>query len=204
LSEKQDSYAKMNKLNPKQEAFVEAYLRLQNGRKAYKEVYDKAGRMSDVVADASASESLRKPWVKAALRARQEQIRALNPVCTVEELAEGWSDDIKLDIAELVDERGNVKNPKDLSPRARRLIQGVKITETITGQQIIEYKLPDRQRARVELGKRIEFYPAEKIEHSGVITTKVDINDADRELLRRGIDASINKLMEGPHGAKSA
>lgn len=198
-------------LNPKQSDFVEAYLRLQNGRRAYKEVYDKHGIMSDLAADAHASRLVSNGKVLEEIRKRQAQIQALSPVCTVEELAEGWSDDIRLDLGELVDENGTFKSPKDLSPKVRRLIQGVKIKESIVeveggaGQVLnrwIEYKLPDRQKARQELGKRIDFYPAEKVEHSGTVTTKMELTDSDRELAQKLIDAAARAMMEEGGDAK--
>jgi hypothetical protein len=168
-----------NKLTLKQEAFIEAYLRLGNGRQAYREVYDKTGKMSDNVACSAASRMLNLVKVSEALKARKKAIQALNSVCTVEELAEGWSDDIRFDLGELVDEHGTFKSPKDLSPKARLLLQGVKIKESIVEEEggartvvnrWTEYRLPDRQRARIELGKRLNFYPADKVEHSGEIT----------------------------------
>ena len=45
-------------------------------------------------------------------------------------------------------------------------------------ERYFAFKLPDRQKARVELGKRIGFYPAEKIEaavnHVAQITPEQD------------------------------
>ena len=167
-------------LTLRQEAFIEAYLRLQNGRKAYKEVYDKAGVMKDNVADVGASKTLSIGKVREALNARKEEIQALNPVCTVEELAEGWSDEIRFDLAELVDEHGTFRNPKDLSQTARTVLKGLKIKESIVESEggantvlnrWIEYQLPDRQNARKELGKRIGFYPAEKVELGETLTS---------------------------------
>jgi hypothetical protein len=175
------------RLTLKQQAFVEAYLRLQNGGKAYKEAYDKTGTMSANMAYVGAYENLRRPKILEAIKARQEAFRALSLVSTVEELAEGWTDDIRFDLGELVDEHGMFKSPKDLSSKTRRLIQGVKIRESIVEEEggsrtvlnrWIEYKLPDRQKARIELGKRIGFYPAEKSEqtvfHTLAITPEQD------------------------------
>ena len=88
---------------------------------------------------------------------RSKQIQSLSTVCTIEELAEGWTDEIRFDIGELVDDEGNLKNPKDLSPKAKKLVQSLKLKDGL-----IEYKLPDRQKAKVELGKRLGFYPPEK------------------------------------------
>jgi phage terminase small subunit len=154
-------------LTPKQEAFVEAYLRLQNGGAAYKQAYDKTGQMSDNVAYVGASNLLRIPKIQEALKARKKALQALNSVCTVEELAESWSDEIRFDISELMDENGAFKSPKDLSPKVRRLIQAVKFKERIIEMEggkrkivtrWLEYKVMDRQRAAIELGKRIGFY----------------------------------------------
>jgi hypothetical protein len=193
------------RLTLKQETFVEAYIRLQNGYKAYKEVYDKEGKLTDNSAYSAASRMLRKVKILEAIKTRKEEIRALNSVCAIEELAEGWSDEIRFDLGELVDEHGIFKSPKDLSPKIRRLIQGIKIKESIVEEEggsrtvlnrWIEYKLPDRQRARIELGKRIGFYPAEKVEHSGLVVTNLELTEDDRGLLRRAIDGSIRKLME--------
>ena len=64
-----------HRLTSKQQAFVEAYLRLQNGRKAYKEVYDKCGKMSDAVADAAAARMLRFVKVYEAIKARQKSLK---------------------------------------------------------------------------------------------------------------------------------
>ena len=55
---------------------------------------------------------------------------------------------------------------------------------------------PTLQKARIELGKRIGFYPAEKVEHPGMVATKLELTDEDRVSLRKAIDSSINKLME--------
>ena len=79
----------MRRLTPRQEAFVEAYLRLQNGTQAYKVAYDKTGKMTDKVAGAAAARLLGKVKVQEALKARKEALQAINAVCTVEELAEG-------------------------------------------------------------------------------------------------------------------
>lgn len=158
----------MPELTLKQQAFVDAYLRLRNGTAAYKEVY---GTKSDNAAAVGACLNIRKPNVSKAIQQRREELEALNPICTVEELAEGWSDDIRLDLGELVDEHGAFKSPKDLPKKIRRLIQGVKIKESIVEEEggakmvlnrWIEYKLPDKQKARIELGKRVGFYPDEK------------------------------------------
>jgi hypothetical protein len=202
---KRKTTKKLPPLSQKREEFIEAYLKLQNGGQAYKSVYAKTKPMSDNVARVNASQLLTFPNVREAIAERKRQIEALNPVCTVEELAEGWSDDIRLDLGELVDENGTFKSPKDLSPKVRRLIQGVKIKESIVEveggagtvlNRWIEYKLPDRQKARVELGKRVDFYPAEKVEHSGVITTKLELTDQDREMAQKLIDAAARALME--------
>jgi hypothetical protein len=98
---------------------------------------------------------------------KREGVNRLRP-----ELAEGWSDEIRFDLGELLDEHGIFKSPKDVSPKTRRLLQRVKIKGTIVKEggarmlieRYVDYKLPDRQKARIELGKRIGFYPAEKSE----------------------------------------
>jgi len=178
-------------LTLRQEAFIEAYLRLQNGTKAYQEVYKridpKTGEgivPNDNVAAVKAHELVRNGKIQEALKARREAMQALNPVCTVEELAEGWSDDIRFDLAELVDEHGTFRNPKDLSLKARTVLKGLKIKESVVEEdggsktvlnRWVEYQLPDRQNARKELGKRIGFYPPDKLEIgenlSGVLAT---------------------------------
>ena len=104
----------------------------------------------------------------------------------------------------MFDERGYFKSPKDLSPKTRRLLQGVKVRETIVKQEgsqtiierCVEYKLPDRQKARIELGKRIGFYPAEKRELTGNVSVTLAFTDEDRALARKVIDQGIKKLME--------
>jgi hypothetical protein len=95
----------------------------------------------------------------------------------------------------LVDEHGTFKSPKDLSPKIRRLIQGIKIKESIVEEEgdsntvlsrWMEYKLPDRQKARIELGKRIGFYPAEKVEHA--ITHTVAITPEQDAMAQKLLD----------------
>jgi hypothetical protein len=198
------------RLTFKQQQFVEAYLRLQNGRKAYKEAYDKTGKMSDNAADAHASRLVRVGKVSDAIKGRQEAIQALNPVCTVEELAEGWAEDIRFDLAELVDENGTFKSPKDLSRKARRLIQGVKIKESIVEEEggsrtvlnrWMEYKLPDRQKARMELGKRVGFYPSEKIE--ATVTHVAQITPEQDALAQKLLDEWITNKQEARRANKS-
>jgi hypothetical protein len=151
----------MGKLTVKQELFIEAYLRLQNGGKAYKEVYDKDGKMSTKVAYEGAHENLRKSKIQEAIERRQKEIEASNPVCSVEDLCLGWSDDIRFDIGDLFNDDGTPKKPKELPRKVRRLLHGLKVSADGT---TIEYKLPDRQKAKIELGKRIGFYPVEKSE----------------------------------------
>jgi hypothetical protein len=156
------------------------------------------------MARTGAYENLTKPHIKEAIQKRKEQIQLLIEVSTVEELAERWTEEIRFDIAELVDEYGTFKNPKDLPPKVRRLIQGVKIKESIVEEEggsrtvlnrWMEYKLPDRQKAKIELGKRIGFYPGEKVEYSGAVPPPLQLTDADRALMRQMIDMSAKKLV---------
>lgn len=164
-----------NRLTPKQEAFVESYLRLQNGTKAYLEAYAAGGQMPDNEAAVGAYRLLRNAKIANALAIRKEQIQALSTVSAVEELAERWTEEIRFDIAELMDPvDGGFCTPEKLSPKARRVVQEIDIREDVVqsdgGQQVlrrrIKYKLPDRQRAKIELGKRLGFYPAERVEMS--------------------------------------
>lgn len=163
------------RLTAKQENFVEQYLRLQNGTAAYKESHDPTGEMSDNVAGAAAWRELRKVKILAAIEERKEALRLLSPGCSIEEMVEQWSEEIRFDIGELVDPvAGGFCTPETLPEKARKIVQSVEVKEdviksdeheTVIRRQI-KYRLPDRQKAKVELGKRIGFYPAERLELS--------------------------------------
>jgi phage terminase small subunit len=161
-------------LTLKQERFIDSYLRLGNGTKAYQEAYGAGKKIADQVAAVCAYENLRKPHVIDALKERQKQLEALHRVASIQELAEAWTTNIRFDIGELVDEKGAFKSLEDLSPKARRLIQAVKIKERTIEMEggkrkivtrEVEYKIADRQRAAIELGRAIGFY-------SGGITSR--------------------------------
>ncbi len=127
--------------------------------------------MSDNAAAVGASETIRNPKIANALAIRKKQLQLLNPVCTVEELCESWSNEIRFDLSELVGEDGQFLPPDKLSPMARKVLQGVKVKEDVVAlddettalNRKLEYTLPDRQKAKVELGKRIGFYPDPKV-----------------------------------------
>jgi hypothetical protein len=46
-----------------------------------------------------------------------------------------------------------------------------------------------RQKARIDAHKLRGDYPAEKLEHSGTIVTKVELSDEDRSLIEKTLDA---------------
>lgn len=172
-------------LTEKQKRFVDEYLRLLNGTKAYQSAYAHDDYTPDEnTASSQAYRLLRNHKVIKAIEEKREELQKLNPVCTIEELSEGWSNDIRFDISELVDEEGRVKHPKQLSRKARRLLQGFKVKQSVIkvggdGEDTIidqwfEYKLPDRQKARIELGKRLGFYPAEEVKHTGNVTLSIE------------------------------
>jgi len=56
--------------------------------------------------------------------------------------------------------------------------------------------LPDRQKARIELGKRIGFYPSDKREVTGNVTLTLAFTEEDRALARKVIEQGIKELME--------
>jgi phage terminase small subunit len=191
------------RLTPKQSDFVEAYLKYQNGVQAYKEVYDRTGRMAYFTAGAAASRMLKLVKVQEAIKERQEVLQKLNPDCTIEELTQGWADEIRFDIADLFDEDGRARNPRNINRKARQLIQSIKVKETtlktegnqITVERYVEYKLPDRQKARIELGKRIGFYPTDKNAHTGEVTV-MTLSEEDRRLAKEAVAAWRKQMIK--------
>lgn len=52
----------------------------------------------------------------------------------------------------------------------------------------------------VEMALKVKgLFAPEKHDHSGTVTTKLELTDEDRALFKKVIDASINKLMEAGH-----
>jgi hypothetical protein len=103
--------------------------------------------------------------------------------------------------------KGRVKQ-KDL-PSGYRVVATSDVTIpteggdiTTDGDTLIEVRVQALETRRRSLDMAFKFrglYAAEKVEHSGSVATKLEMNEQDRALLRKGIDASINKLMEGKH-----
>jgi len=115
--------------------------------------------MKDHVAEQSASRMLRLVKVSEAIKARKKELQMLNPVCTVEELAEGWAEDIRFDMAVLVDEHGTFRSPKDLSRKTRRG-RGGRRFERLEGSVRLEDGLFRRERGKGSYGRQGSFSKA--------------------------------------------
>lgn len=149
-----------NELNPKQQAFVEAYLQTWNATRAAK----MAG-YSPKTAGSQGHELLKKPEIASRVRERMTE----NAMATDEVLAR-MAHHARGDIGELVDPATMTLDlKKAVEQGATNLIKKIKQT-TITGDdkqtEIFEFEMYDAQAALVQLGKHLGLFST-RLEHTG-------------------------------------
>jgi phage terminase small subunit len=111
---------------------------------------------------------LNRPEIKAQIEAAKAE-RCERTKIDAEWLLRRLAEDVDADIADLYDEVGNIKKPKDWPQVWRKgLIARIETTGTADGAIVTKVKLADRTRIKELLGKHTDVGAfVEKHEHSG-------------------------------------
>ncbi len=155
-------------LTDKQENFAQEYIKDYNGTQAA----IRAGYSKDTAA-VIASENLRKPNIELRINTLREEIYKRNQV-TIDEVISGLGEFFRLDIGEVFNEDGSVKEISDLSERARKAIKNIKIQEykyddgSTSEKRTIE--LYDKLAAADKLLKNLGGYEKDNNQRSANIT----------------------------------
>lgn len=149
----------MNKLTDKQKRFIDEYLKDLNATQAA----IRAG-YSEKTAHSIGNENLTKPEIQERIRERQEDLKKRNEItadAVIQELAKiGF-----MDIGELFNDDGIIKNPTILSDKAKAAVSSVKITKRTYGkddneteEETTELKLWDKCKALEQLGRHLGIF----------------------------------------------
>ncbi len=157
----------MPKLTPKQQAFVDAYIELQNGAAAARKAGYKA--KPDVIA----AQNLRKLSIQEAI---SEATRERNERCKVDQdfVLTSLVDAYKLDILDIMDEDAGSFKPLSEWPKAWRInVSGIEVNEL--------YEYNDGKREHIGFVKKIKFVDKARIlemigKHTGVRAWDKDLN----------------------------
>ena len=166
-------------LKAKQEAFAQEYVKDYNGTQAA----IRAGYSKDTAA-VIASENLRKPKIDARIQELRKEIYKRNQV-SIDEVIAGLGDFFRLDLGEIFNEDGSVKEIADLSDRARKAIKNIKIQEytyddgSKSEKRTIE--LYDKLSAAEKLLKHFGGYEVDNAQKSANITI-FELPDNGREV----------------------
>lgn len=107
-------------LTLKQEAFCQAYVKLGDKSKAYREAYSIANMKSDTI-NKRAFELYHNGEVTGRIEFLQEEIEQRNNI-EINEIIKGLVKIFRFDIAELYDEKGALKDIQSMSITARQMI----------------------------------------------------------------------------------
>jgi len=173
-----------NKLTPKQEAFCQAYIRLGDKSAAYREVYS-----VDNMKPATVNNNAYKLFANNDILTRIEQIRLEaqeRNKATLDELIIGMSKMIRFDIADLYDEKGNLKSIHDIPKHARAMISQIKTVEEYSGKgsdkEFVGYakeiKILDRLAAYEKLMKHLGGYEKDNMQKNSFL----DPTDREKRL----------------------
>ena len=149
----------MSNLTPKQNRFCEEYVIDWNGTQAA----IRAG-YSEKTAQEQSSRLLSNVIIQERISELKAEIRERNKLTAdkvIDELAKiGF-----MEITELFDDNGNIKDPSMLSDKAKAAVSSIKITkrtygkdENETEEETTEMKLWDKGKALVELGKHLGIF----------------------------------------------
>lgn len=158
-------------LGPKQQRFVEEYLKDLNATQAA----ERAG-YSLKTAASQGSRLLKNVEIAAELAQRQKartDAADFDATTVLKELVRIATSDI----GEAFDGDGNLRKLKDIPPNVRRAISGVEVDELFEGRGeerasiglVRKVKLWDKVKALELLGKNLKLF-VDKIEHSGTVT----------------------------------
>ncbi len=134
-------------LNIRQENFCRAYVRLGSKSKAYCEAYSLNGEKA-TRASKYGSSLTRNPAV--ADRIRELQQRTHDHNINLGELIQNLAAMLRFDITDLYDDKGCLKNLKELPKETRRMIQHVDVSEV--------YTRSGRDRELVGFTKKVKTY----------------------------------------------
>ena len=180
----------LRKLSGKQSEFVDAYIGPAAGN------CTQAALIAGYPAKSAGSvgcENLKKPSIIAAIKRRQEILKAKNGILTPEEILSGYSRDITFDVRRLVDDTGRVKNVNELDDVAATTVTSFRVKETISDSndgsasvlhRDVEYKLSDRKASRDSLGKAL-----------GIFTEKIDLTTDGKALVEKMSNEELLKKM---------
>lgn len=169
-----------SELTDKQEQFCLEYLIDLNATQAA----IRAG-YSEPNADKIGSELLGKPRVKERIQQLMDKRQSRTEV-TADMILKELLLIAKTDLIHAFDERGNLKNIKDIPEETRRAISGIETVVDRDGEVTKKLKLWDKPKTLELLGRHLKLF-TDKIEHSGSIKTDAL---SDEEL-----DLKIKKLV---------
>lgn len=107
-------------LTVKQEKFCQAYLKLGDKSAAYREAYN-ASNMKPESINRKAFEVFENVNIRSRIEFLQEEVKKRNDV-TIDEIVQSLAGMMRFDIAELYDERGNLKAIHEIPKEARLMI----------------------------------------------------------------------------------
>ena len=165
-----------SKLTPKQNRFVDEFLKTLNATEAYSVAYTTATRKpTRKTAGVEGFRTLKKPKIQQAIQARQLELQKEaeenGKIATPKEILEGYTRDLRFDPSLLFNESDQVLPVRRLPKDIRLSLCGVKIKESIKksvdGNEVIltrwiEYKFPDKRANRDALAKTMGLHNSNK------------------------------------------
>lgn len=160
----------MSALTPKQQRFVEEYLKDLNATQAA----IRAG-YSEKTAQEQGSQNLSKLIIANAIQARMDK-RSARTEITSDLILKELLLIARADISQAYDEKGNLKPMHDIPEDVRRAMSAVKVFEEFEGfgkdrtkiGDVREVKFWDKPKALELLGRHLKLF-TDKVEHSGSI-----------------------------------
>lgn len=146
-----------DKLNPRQQRFVEEYLKDLNASAAYL----RAGYVgSKLAAEANGARLMANPKVRAAIAAGKAE-RSLNTKIDAEWVLLRLADEVFADLADIIDEEGALKPIKEW-PKVWRtgLVQGIDVETNLSedgkANKVAKIRLSDRAKRLEMIGKHVD------------------------------------------------
>lgn len=168
----------MSKLTIKQENFCQEFVKSSNATKAYKKAYNVTTTNNNTIY-VQANKILNNPKVDLRIKELKENLGKKHDI-TKDKILKHLCNVAFLDIKNLCDENGVIKDIHKLDKKTRLSLQGAELKQIGSGEfatTSIAYKLSDKLKAIEMINKMLGYNEADKLEHSGSIESIMTLDD---------------------------
>lgn len=164
----------VNNLTPKQELFAQTYVKTGNATESYKTAYKVTSTNINSI-NVKASRLLNGSKISLRIKELQENLSKKHDI-SKDKIIKHLCAVAFFDISRISNEDGSIRRIDELDQETKILINGV-IEKTIGmgkyAEKVLSYRMSDKLKAMDMLIKLLGYNEPDKVEHSGMVETKI-------------------------------